>query len=57
MSNSQRAKERRQHRSKLDKHQRGILASQHAGDRNGAKKPPRSESDKTLAQKLGFRID
>lgn len=57
MSNSERAKRRRQRRSKVNKHQRDIMANQHAGDREGAKKPPRAESDKALAQKLGFRID
>jgi len=57
MSNSERAKKRRQRRSSSTKHQRTIMANQHAGDREGAKKPSRAESDKTLAQKLGFRID
>ena len=54
MSNSERAKERRLHRSKLNKHQRGILAKQHDGDKEGAKKPTRVERDKNLAEKLGL---
>jgi len=54
MSNSERAKKQRQRRSKLNKHQRTIMANQHAGDREAVKRPPRSESDKILAERLGF---
>ncbi len=54
MSNSKRAKERRLRRSKLNKHQRDIMAKQHHGDKVGAKKPPRAERDKNLAEKLGL---
>ena len=54
MSNSERAKERRLKRAHLSKNQRDILTEQHAGDKEGAKKPPRAERDKNLAEKLGL---
>ena len=54
MSNSQRAKERRQHRSRIDKRQRDIMAKQHNGDIQGANKPTQAERDKSLAEELGL---
>jgi len=54
MSNSARGKERRLKRAHLSKHQRDIMAKQHNGDIQGAKKPPRAERDKNLAEKLGL---
>ena len=54
MSNSESAKQRRLKRAHLSKHQRDIMAKQHNGDIQGAKKPPRVERDKNLAEKLGL---
>jgi len=54
MSNSKRAKERRQHRSKLNKHQCGIMAKQHFGDANSCKRQDQADRDKSLAEKLGL---
>ena len=54
MSNSQRAKERREHRSKLGKRQRDIMAKQHFGDANPSKRQDQADRDKNLAEKLGL---
>lgn len=54
MSNSARAKARRSKQSKMSKHQRSIMASQHFGDSQGVMRPTRQERDESFARLLGL---